>query len=121
MENNQISLEVYRQISRKSIKHKFKAIRCESDGKSFPSKLERNYYNQLKLRQQSGDVLFFLCQVPFHIGGSHVKYVCDFAVFLADGNVEFVDTKGRDTPLSIAKRKIVQDLYPIEIKVVQKV
>ena len=93
MASNQISLEDYKQISRKRVKHKFKAIRCESDGKSFPSKLERNYYNQLKLRQQSGEVLFFLCQIPFLLPGK-VKYVCDFAVFLADGNVEFVDTKG---------------------------
>ncbi len=104
----------------KSVRHKFGAIRCERDGKKFASKLERRYYDQLKAQQERGEVLFFLCQVPFAIPGN-VRYVCDFEVFLADGTVEFVDTKGRDTPLSIAKRKIVEDLYPVQIKIVSKV
>ncbi len=105
---------------RKVQRHKFGAISCERDGKKFPSRLERKYYDQLKLRQIAGEVIFFLCQVPFAIGGG-VKYVCDFQVFLSDGTVEFIDTKGRDTAMSIAKRKIVEALYPVEIKIVTKV
>jgi len=105
---------------RKAQRHKFGAVSCERDQKKFPSRLERRYYDQLKIRQASGEVVFFLRQVPFDVGGG-VKYVCDFQVFLADGTVEFVDTKGRDTAMSIAKRKIVEDLYPVEIKIVTKV
>jgi len=105
---------------RKVQRHKFGAIRCERDEKKFPSRLERRYYDQLKCRQQSGEVVFFLRQVPFDLPGN-VRYVCDFQVFLVDGTVEFIDTKGRDTALSIAKRKIVEDLYPVEIKIVTKV
>jgi hypothetical protein len=103
----------------KQVKHKFKAVRCELDGIKFPSKLEANFYLNLKLRQKSGEVIFFLRQVPFWCGGG-VKYIVDFQIFLADGTVEFVDTKGMDTPLSIAKRKIVENLYPIEIKIVKR-
>lgn len=106
--------------NRKAQRHKFGAVSCEIDGKKFPSRLERRYYEQLLLRQKAGEVVFFLRQVPFDLPGS-VKYVCDFQVFLEDGTVEFIDTKGRDTALSIAKRKIVEDLYPIEIKIVTKV
>ena len=62
----------------------------------------------------------FLRQVPFDLPGN-VKYVCDFQVFLATGDVEFIDTKGRDTKMSIAKRKMVEELYPVEIKIVTKV
>ena len=91
------------------IKHKFKAVSCERDGKKFPSKLERRYYDHLKIRQASGEVVFFLRQVAFDLPGS-VRYVCDFQVFLADGTVNFIDTKGRDTPMSIAKRKMVESL-----------
>lgn len=105
---------------RKVQKHKFGAVSCERDQKKFPSRLERRYYDQLKLRQSAGEVVFFLCQVPFGIGGG-VKYVCDFQVFLSDGTVEFIDTKGRDTAMSIAKRKIVESIYPVEIKIVTKV
>lgn len=105
---------------KKVVHHKFGAIACERDQKKFPSRLERRYYDLLKMRQSSGDVLFFLRQVPFDLSGG-VKYIVDFQVFLANGTVEFIDTKGRDTPLSIAKRKIVEDLYPIEIQIVTKV
>ncbi len=100
------------------IKHKFNAKPCEADGKKFPSKLERSYYNQLKLRQASGEVLFFLRQIPFDIPGG--KYVTDFAVFLNSGDVEFVDTKGMDTPMSKLKRKAVEQLYPVTIKIVTR-
>jgi hypothetical protein len=104
----------------RSVKHKFGAVRCERDGQKFPSKLERRYYDMLKLRQSSGEVVFFLRQVAFDLPGG-VRYICDFQVFLANGEIDFVDTKGRDTPMSIAKRKIVESLYPIEIKIVSKV
>lgn len=102
------------------MKHKFNAKQTVIDEKKFASKLEARYYNSLKIRQSAGDVVFFLMQVPFSLPGS-VRYVCDFQVFLSDGSVEFVDTKGRDTPLSIAKRKIVESLYPVKIKIVTKV
>lgn len=116
-----ISLDDLKSLrKRKAARHKFGAVSCERDQKKFPSRLERRYYDQLKVRKESGDVVFFLCQIPFDIGGG-VKYVCDFQVFLSDGTVEFVDTKGRDTAMSIAKRKIVEDLYPVEIKIVTKV
>lgn len=107
------------QVTRKP-RHKFGAIRCERDEISFPSKLERAYYDQLKLRQKAGDVIFFLRQVPFDLPGG-VKYLADYLVFLSDGSVEFVDCKGRDTPLSIVKRKTVESLYPVEIKIVSKI
>jgi hypothetical protein len=100
------------------IKHKYKAKACEADGKKFPSKLERSYYNQLKLRQQNGEILFFLRQTPFDIPGG--KYLADFTLFLASGDVEFVDVKGMDTPMSKLKRKAVEELYPVTIKIVTK-
>lgn len=116
-----ISIEDMKSLRQRKVhRHKFGAVSCERDGKKFPSRLERKYYDSLKIRQASGEVVFFLCQVPFDLGGG-VKYVCDFQVFLADGTVEFVDTKGRDTVMSIAKRKIVEDKYPVEIKIVKKV
>jgi hypothetical protein len=116
-----ISLEELKELRRKKTqKHKFNAVACERDNKKFPSKLERRYYDQLKTRQKSGEVLFFLRQIPFDLPGS-VRYVCDFQVFLVNGTVEFIDTKGRDTAIGIAKRKIVEELYPVEIKIVTKV
>jgi hypothetical protein len=96
-------------------RHKFNARRVECDGIKFPSKREAAYYQQLKTRQAAGDVVFFLRQTPLHLPGG-VKYVADFVRFDADGTVHFVDTKGMKTPTYIAKKKIVEALYPITIE-----
>ena len=101
-------------------KHKFGAIQCERDGKKFPSKLEARYYDKLRMLQNSGQVLFFLRQIPFDLPGS-VRYVCDFQVFYSNGEISFVDTKGKDTALSQTKRKMVEELYPITIEIVSKI
>lgn len=96
------------------IKHKFHAKQTINDGIIFSSKKESKYYSELKLRQVTGDVIFFLRQVPFHLTGG-VKYVCDFQVFKSDGTVEFVDVKGMRTDMYKLKIKQVEALYPITI------
>jgi hypothetical protein len=98
-------------------KHKYRAKITECDGKKFASKAEARFYASLKLLQKSGEVLFFLQQVPFHLPGN-TKYLADFMVFYADGNCSVIDVKGRDLPMSIMKRKQVEDLYPVTIEIV---
>lgn len=97
------------------IRHKFSAQATQRDGHKFPSKKEARYYDKLMLLQLSGKVLFFLRQVPFHLPGG-VKLVIDFEIFWADGRVEFVDTKGFKTESYKAKKRMVEAIYPIEIK-----
>lgn len=97
------------------IKHKYNAKQTTIDSIVFASKKEAVYYNKLKLLKQNGDVVFFLRQVPFHLPGN-LKYICDFQVFWRNGEVSFEDVKGIKTPLYIAKKKIVEELYPIKIK-----
>lgn len=94
--------------------HKFNAKRTEIDGISFHSKRESRYYQDLQLARASGDLLFFLRQVPFHLAGG-VRYVCDFAEFWKNGEVRFVDCKGYRTSEYIAKKKMVEAMYPITI------
>jgi hypothetical protein len=119
--DGKISSEDFKKLRNlKRQRHKFGAISCERDGKKFPSKLERAYYDKLKVMRESGEVLFFLMQTPFQLPGN-VKYVVDFTVFWANGEVSFVDTKGRDTPVSSMKRKQVESLYPVTIEIVKKV
>ena len=102
------------------IKHKFHAKPVQEDGHHFPSKLEWKLYNQLLLQQKAGEVLFFLRQVPFHLPGG-VKYVLDFLVFYTNGEVKALDAKGMETDTFTLKKKMVEDLYPIEILVIKKV
>ena len=96
------------------LKHKFRAVRCEYDGIKFASKKEGKRYLELKLLQKSGEVIFFLRQVPIHLSAS-VKYVCDYLIFWASGNVTFEDVKGMVTPMYLAKKKMVEAIYPIKI------
>jgi hypothetical protein len=96
------------------LRHKFNAVRTEVDGVKFASKREARYYQELQLAQKSGELLFFLRQVPLHLAGG-VKYICDFLEFWKNGEVRFVDTKGFRTPMYTAKRKMVEATYPITI------
>lgn len=99
----------------KPIYHKFGAVKTEVNGIKFHSKKEARYYEELLLRQKAGDVVFFLRQVPFHLPGN-VVYRVDFQEFLSNGTVEFIDVKGMRTKEYIMKKKLVESLYPIEIK-----
>jgi len=126
MENNnkikilkKLQIGYLENMIKKKITHKYKAVACHADGIRFDSKLERSYYIHLKNIQKSGEVIFFLRQVPFDLGGK-VKFFCDFQVFYENGDIEFIDIKGFDTPLGIAKRKILEDIYPIKIKIVKR-
>jgi hypothetical protein len=102
------------------IKHKFKAKSVIDDGFHFSSKLEHRYYKELLLRQRSGEVIFFLRQVPFHLCNG-LKMVIDYVEFLIDGDVRFVEVKGVETALYIAKKKMLEDMYPVKLVVVKKV
>lgn len=94
--------------------HKFKAKPVEIDNIKFASKKEAKRYRELLLLKNSGEVLFFLRQVPFHLPGG-VKYLCDFMVFWNDGNVTIEDVKGVKTPMYILKKKQVEEIYPVKI------
>lgn len=95
--------------------HKFNAIKTTHDGIKFDSKKEGKYYLELKLRVQAGEVVFFLRQIPFYLPGG-VTYRVDFQEFHSDGTVHFVDVKGMRTKDFIMKKKIVENLYPVEIE-----
>lgn len=102
----------------KRLRHKFGAVRTERNGRSYASKAEARYADRLAVEQHAGTVLFWLEQVPVQLPGK-TKYVVDFLVFDADGNVRFVDVKGMETPMFVLKKKQVEALYPFEIEVVK--
>jgi hypothetical protein len=101
---------------KKKPRHKFLAKPCDCDGIKFASKLEAGYYQRLKRLKESGEVLFFLMQVPFILPGN-IRYRCDFQIFWADGRVSFVDTKAFETAVSMNKIKQVEALYGVDIEI----
>jgi len=104
------------------MRHKFHAKPDNRDGFRFDSQAEARYYDQLKLRQKAGEVLFFLRQVPFHLPGN-IKYVADYLVFFTDGACEVCDVKGAQVgsawQMFQTKKKLVEQHYPVEIRVVK--
>jgi hypothetical protein len=96
--------------------HKFHAKGTNVDGLHFPSKLEARCYEEQKFRRDiTHEVLWFICQVPFRLPGS-VTYRLDFLCVLANGGVELIDAKGYDTDIGKLKRKQVEQLYGVDIK-----
>ena len=96
-------------------RHKYNAKKTEIDGIRFDSKKEARYYQDLLLRQRTGEIVFFLRQVPFHLPGG-VSYRIDFQEFHSNGTVHFVDVKGMKTAIYIAKKKMVEATYPVIIE-----
>ena len=98
-------------------RHKYNAKPNVVDGIRFDSQKEARRYVDNNLRVQSGELLFFLRQVPIHLPGK-TKLVIDFVEFLADGTVEFVDTKGFQTEVFKLKKRQVEEIYPFELVIV---
>ena len=111
----QITTAQYKKLATKC--HKYNAKQTIIDGIKFPSKKEAEWYTKLKFLKKDEHLKYFLRQVPFHLPGN-VKYLTDFMTVYFDGSIEFIDVKGRDTPMSKLKRKQVLDLYGVEIKLV---
>ena len=102
--------------------NKYGAIRTQVDGMTFDSKAEARYYEELKLRQQAGEILWFNCQPSFKVS-REVRYVPDFIVCEPDGTIHVVDVKSPATAKNstfAVKAKLFREKYPtIELKLVQ--
>ena len=100
-------------------KHKFHAIRTETDGIKFPSKKEARYYTNLKILQQSGEIVGFFRQVPLDLPGG-ITYKMDFLVYHSDGTWEAIEVKGYETSEWKLKYKLVKEAYPwLNLKIVK--
>lgn len=94
--------------------NKFGAQKTIVDGFRFDSKAEARYYTDLLCAKKSGELRYFLRQVPFDLPGG-VRYICDFMEVWKSGEVRFTDVKGHKTKEFILKKKQVEALYPVEI------
>ena len=99
------------------IYHKFHAQKCEYNGIKFPSKKEGKRYLELVTLQKVGEVVMFLRQPMFDLGGG-TTYKADFLIFWKDGTCTIEDVKGYKTKSFIKARKQVECLYPIKIKTI---
>ena len=100
-------------------KPKYKNTPVVIDGIRFDSEIEGAYYLLLEDEKRQGQLLYFLRQVPIRLPGNST-YWADFQVFLNNGEVQYIDTKGRETQIFRLKKRMVEDLYPIVIQCVRR-
>lgn len=118
---------------------KYRAQAVVVDGIRFDSKAEAQHYGRLKLARDAG-ALTFERQVPFifevtYTGANgrtakrKMKYIADFVVTFTDGRtelysggslVEVQDVKGVRTKEYKMKKKLMLDVYGIEIREIKK-
>lgn len=109
------SVEQYKEYQKnKGRRSKYGAIKTKIDGHTFDSKKEADYYCELKLRLQSGDIKGF-CLQPIFILAEGLKYKADFIVFNNDGTTDIIDIKGFKTKEYITKKKVFEDKYNLKI------
>ena len=109
------TIEQYQEYQKnKSKRSKYGAIKTRIDGHTFDSKKEADYYCELKLRLQSGDIRGF-CLQPIFILAEGLKYKADFIVFNNDGTSDVIDIKGFKTKEYITKKKVFEDKYNLKI------
>lgn len=95
-------------------KNKMGAKKTRVDGITFDSQMEAKRYCNLKLLVERKEVLFFLRQPMFDLGGG-TTYRADFLVFWMNGLVTVEDCKGYRTEAYIKAKKQTEALYPLTI------
>ena len=109
------SVEDYKAYANKPVKKtKYRANKTSVDGHTFDSKKEADYYLELKLRLQAGDIRGF-CLQPTFILAKGLKYKADFIIFNNDGSSSVIDVKGYRTKEYITKKKIFEDKFNLKI------
>lgn len=111
-------------------KSKYGNRKTEVNGVKFDSKREAERYTVLLMRLQAGEICRLKLQPEFTIMEAYVKpdgekiraqrYRADFSYALPSGEVvvEDVKTEGTQTRVFINKRKLVEEKYGIEIRLV---
>jgi hypothetical protein len=101
--------------------NKYHAKKTEYNGRTYDSAKEAHRAYELDMLGRAGHLKgveyqpVYLCVVN---GKKICKYVADFKVYYTDGRVEVEDVKGMVLPIFKLKKKLVEALFDIEIKII---
>lgn len=101
------------------MRNKYGAVRTTVDGITFASKAEANRYQELKLLLKAQKIAELELQPKYKIAINGIKVcsvILDFKYY--DKRLDrFIieDVKGKDTPISRLKRKLVEAAYGIKV------
>ena len=97
----------------KRYQNKYGAVKQTFNGRSYHSKKEAAYAQQLHLRKLAGEITEILPQYPLRLYVNEKKicnYFIDFKITLADGTVELIEVKGFETDVWRLKWKLTEAL-----------
>ena len=101
--------------------NKYKNIKIEIDGIIFDSKAEAKRYKHLKKLEDAGDITHLKLQPRFDFKIDNKLmffYKADFKYCRDDGTYIVEDVKGVRTPIFNLKKKIIEQIYKIEITLI---
>jgi len=123
-----ITAKEYRKLTKRRTKSKYGNKKVKIDGLTFDSKAEALFYSELKIRQKTGEILFFRVQPRYRLldgfekdGKRHrpIDYIADFEIHHKDGSIEVVDVKGFKTEVFKIKEKMFNKKYPHKLTLVK--
>lgn len=108
-----------RSVSHKGVS-KYHAEKETVDGITFASKKEARRYRELKLMERAEAIQDLQIQVAFplikkSVWGREIKYIADFTYY-EDGHLVVEDTKGYRTDVYKLKKRLMAEVYGIEIR-----
>src|SRR5690625_4823265 len=122
--------EYLRLIGRKNKrKSKYNNQRVTVDGYTFDSKMEAEYYHQLKLRKRANDIKDFKLQTRYLLQKrfrknakkyNKIEYIADFEIIHNDETRELIDVKGVRTQVFNIKKKMFHKRYPYRLTLVTR-
>ena len=98
---------------RKKYQNKYGAVKQTFKGRSYHSKKEAAYAQELELRRLAGEITEIIPQYPLRIyvnGKKICNYFIDFKVIHADESVELIEVKGFETDVWRLKWKLTEAL-----------
>ena len=93
---------------------KYGAARQRYEGRTYPSKKEAGYAQELDWRKKAGDIKDWKPQVKISldVNGYHItNYFVDFMVEHTDTSIEYVEVKGFSTDVWRMKWALFEALY----------
>lgn len=98
-------------IKRHIKRNKYNATKQTYNGRSYDSKLEAVYAQELDWRKKAGEIKEIIPQfkIDLRAYGIHIaNYFVDFKVVLSDGSVEYHEVKGFETAVWRMKWRLTQ-------------
>ncbi len=104
------------------MRSKYGAIKTEYDGRVFASKLEARYAAEYCMLKRAGEIveLEFQPVIILVPKPNLIKYIPDFLIVWKNGNEEYVDAKGMESPAFRLKKRLMAHFHPDKKLVIVK-